>query len=522
MTGKTLIIGIDGLGMDLVNRWFNVGAQHAAPLQPVEGSDFPNLSRLILDGARAKLRSVMPLNSAAAWTSFLTGRTPAGHGIFGFTRAHSDGYHRSIAGCDDIGAATLWDIANAHGAPVGMVNCPMTYPPPKLDGFVISGIPIPYNQVWAYPPDAQESLRDLFGPYIVDLPWWDVGDGTPGRREAFIAGMYQMARKREEATLWAMRNRPWRIMTLIFTGTDRLLHSFWHLSDPSHPSHDKAGAEAHGREIRRYFILLDDIIGKVLSEAGKDVPVILMSDHGFGPLHYRFHLRRWLENHKYLKYLPKRDPSHNDQSLDECLRGVDWRNTVAYPASISESGIWINKAGRQARGVVEKDRCDELLERIIVQLVKTAPKGHRPIERVFRREEVLSGPYLDEAPDLLIKTSDTYIVDDAAADSEISPSTRETATHRTFGIFSAHGQGFRRGVDLGELSIVDVLPTVLAAAGIPIPENIEGIPALKAFESPPRLIESKIVIPPRVRRTLSGQNKEEKAMKDQLKGLGYL
>lgn len=522
MSRRALIIGIDGLDMDLVNRWFHVEAISEAPAQPIKGSDLPNLSRLIFGGARAKLRSVTPLNSAAAWTSFLTARNPGGHGIFGFTRTHHDGYHRSTARCDDIGAATIWEMANSSGAPVGLINCPMTYPPPKLDGFVISGIPIPYNQVWAYPPEVEASLRDKFGPYSVDLPWWDLGDGTPGRREAFIADMYRMARKREEVTLWSMRARPWRILAVIFTGTDRLLHSFWHLSDPSHPSHDKAGAAAHGREIRRYFILLDEIIGRILAEAGEETPVILMSDHGFGPLHYRFHLRRWLENHNYLKYLPKDDPSYNDESLDDCLRGVDWRNTYAYPASLSESGIWINKAGRQANGIVSGDREEEITERLLVELSEAAPNGHHPIERVYRREEVISGQYLEEAPDLLIKPRDTYIVDDAASEAEISPSARETATHRTFGIFAASGPGLRKGADLGELSIVDVLPTALAAAGIPIPENIEGIPAMKAFESPPRLIESKIVMPSRARRSLPMPDQEEKAMKDQLKGIGYL
>jgi len=501
---NVVLLGIDGADWAFLDDWIESGAM-------------PNIAALVKNGVRAPLDSVMPLNSAAAWVSIITGRSPGGHGIFGFTRCGQGGYVRRPVSTDDIGAATLWDAVNAAGEPLGVVNCPITYPPPELDGFAISGILVSHNDLWAHPPELEAELRGLFGPYMVDVAWALVDDAGPGEREKFLADMYLMARKQEEVALKCMATRPWSVLAVFFTGTDRIMHRLWHYIDRRHPLHDSDAAKIFGDEIRKYYVLIDDIIGRILEKAG-DASVIVASDHGFGALYHRFYLRRWLAERDYLV----EDASIESVETDEALCGIDLSASKTFPASLSESGLWINLKGRQAQGMVDANEYDELRVRIIRELEGfEAEDGSKPVKRAVRREDVLAGPFVDEAPDILIEPNDLFIVDDAPSEEVIKLSMRETGTHRPSGIFMASGPGFERGATLSRLNSVDILPTLLAAAGLPVPEGIEGRVVEEAFDEPPRVIHSP-PISPRRQRKKPDSLEEDKKKKNLLKGLGYL
>lgn len=56
--------------------------------------------------------------------------------------------------------------------------------------------------------------------------------------------------------------------------------------------------------------------------------------------------------------------------------------------------------------------------------------------------------------------------------------------HRKFGILLMTGPGLKRGVEMGDASVLDVAPTVLAMMGLPVAEDLEGRPLLEAFDPP--------------------------------------
>ena len=58
-------------------------------------------------------------------------------------------------------------------------------------------------------------------------------------------------------------------------------------------------------------------------------------------------------------------------------------------------------------------------------------------------------------------------------------------THRDDGILVASGAGIRAGRLAEPASIVDVMPTVLAAAGVPIPDDVDGRVLAEVFTEPP-------------------------------------
>ena len=501
---KIILFGIDGADWAFLNEWI--------------GSGFlPNLATLVKSGVRASLQSVLPLNSASAWVTIITGRSPGAHGIFGFMRNDIKTYKRRPVCPDDIGAAAIWDILNAHGEPIGVINCPITYPPPAVNGFIVSGILIPHNDLWAYPPEVESQLRNLFRPYLVDVTWTSVDEDRPGDLEKFLADIYLMTRKQEEVALKCLTTWPWQALAVFFTGTDRIMHRFWHLTDENHPRHSPDAAKIFKDEIRKYFSLIDDVIGSII-EKNPGVPVIVVSDHGFGPLHRRFYSRKWLEKRGYLV----RKKADDSSDVDEALKGINFDMSRAFPASISESGVWINLKGRQQNGIVSTGDYEQLREKIIRELEEYQVEGReRPVKKAIRREETLKGPYIEEAPDILINASETFIIDDGVSDVVVGPSNRETGTHRPAGIFIASGQGFKQGAILPDFYLVDVLPTFLTACNLPVPKDLEGKVIFEAFDRPPDVIYSPPITHKRPTRN-GDMLEEDQKRKEQLKGLGYL
>ena len=68
---KVLVIGLDGATLDIIK-----------PM--VEAGRLPTFASFIQEGVWGKLRSTVLPVTPPAWTSFMTGKNPGKHGIFGF------------------------------------------------------------------------------------------------------------------------------------------------------------------------------------------------------------------------------------------------------------------------------------------------------------------------------------------------------------------------------------------------------------------------------------------------------
>ena len=64
----TIVIGLDGATFSILD-----------PL--MEAGHMPFLQQLTTEGVRAELASTIPPITPPAWTTIMTGRSPAGHGI---------------------------------------------------------------------------------------------------------------------------------------------------------------------------------------------------------------------------------------------------------------------------------------------------------------------------------------------------------------------------------------------------------------------------------------------------------
>jgi hypothetical protein len=118
---------------------------------------------------------------------------------------------------------------------------------------------------------------------------------------------------------------------------------------------------------------------------------------------------------------------------------------------------------------------------------------------VLRKEEVLSGPYLDRAPDLLLQPAPNYSLTHARA--LVEPADWLSGDHRPEGVYALAGPGIAAG-EGPEISLADFASQVVEATGL---------------EPDPEWSRSQTLEPVGV-----FSEEDERAVEERLRGLGYL
>ncbi len=188
-----------------------------------------------------------------------------------------------------------------------------------------------------------------------------------------------------------------------FCVNDQLSHVFWRTIDPMHPLYTDDLNKKYGHVIEELYMAYDKIVAKTLEYVDDDTLLIIMSDHGFTSFRRTVHTNTILLNNGYISLV-----NPEDQGKSEFFKNVNWEETKAYNLGIN--AVYINLYGREPEGIVFEDEYDEVCEEIRSMLLNYVdPKnGKHPIKHVARREEIYSGPYVANAPDLIIGYEDGY------------------------------------------------------------------------------------------------------------------
>lgn len=289
----------------------------------------------------------------------------------------------------------------------------------------------------------------------------------------------------------ALREDDWRLLVSVFLFPDRLQHMLYRFADPEHPNHDPALAERYGGGIRDGYREMDRIVGETAAAAPPGTALLVVSDHGFHSFRKQFQVNTWLARNGYLQAAAGTSGERRLEDLfdPEALffSGVDWSRTSAFALGLS--GIYLNQRGREPEGIVAPgaEREALLAELESALLAFRDPETGEPVVReTHRREEIYDGPFVAEAPDLILGLEPGYRIGwqstlgGMPAD-PVTPnldnwsgdhcSMVETAgvlfSNRTLGAGAEGGPALR-----------DVAPTVLALLGLAPPEEMDGIPLL--------------------------------------------
>jgi predicted AlkP superfamily phosphohydrolase/phosphomutase len=146
------------------------------------------------------------------------------------------------------------------------------------------------------------------------------------------------------------------------------------------------------------YVAMDTVLEQALDAIDDKTVLFVVSDHGFAPYHRSFHANSWLLENGYLQL--QRGREREDVAY---LDGIDWRYTRAYALGIN--GLYLNVKGRERRGNVQRGPEREALLAELAQGLESIVDpvtGIRPIKHAYLADESYTGPYTNDAPDIIL------------------------------------------------------------------------------------------------------------------------
>lgn len=494
---ETLLVGIDAGCLPVFRELFEEGR-------------LPALRSLVEDGFAAPMESQIPPWTPSAWPSLYTGVNPGKHGVYGFVS--NEGYDWRVVTADDVREYTLWELLDRHGLTSVVVNAPVTFPPPAIDGAVLPGFIGPEDPE-CHPPGLLDEVREAIGEYRL-YPAYHTED------EAFTRDQ----KRSEYVDLVRMRGEAFSYLA----GKYDPQFGFVQFQRPDTVFHEFGGDRGM---VRAVYEATDRAIARVLEDCDPD-RVFVASDHGMGrydgaDFHVNDHLREegYVTATKGGKGMPGWRPIRDslregevteswEPSLFERLAAgaasvgltarrvqsalervhlaetvghylpdnvsrtsaeqVDFAESVAYLRARTELGVRINLEGREPDGVVPPSEYESVRSELIESLRSvTAPCGEPVFERVAPREAFFEGPYVEDAADVIVVPNG---FDHFLSDQLHGRPFSETGTawnHKRDGVFLAAGEGIDTGAE-ADPHLFDVAPTVLASLGVAPNERMDG------------------------------------------------
>ena len=617
---RAVILGFDGMDPELTERFIAEGR-------------LPNLARLRQQGTFRKLRTTYPAISPVAWSTFMTGVNPGKHNIYDFLARDLANYLPYLSSAEIKGPKHSWKIGK-YTIPLGgarikgmrrgtpfwhwlgeagifcsVLRVPVTFPPEKFSGVLLSGMCVPDlkgsqgtfcfcstrpsgdkfreggvrvpierkgNRYSSYVPGPEDPLSGGSGELRVNFqidPEPDknqarltvdsekftlkVGDYSgwipvkfragvgfsahgicrfylkevspelevyvtpvnidPGRPDlpishpvtysiylaklfgpyatlglaedtwalnekvlddqAFLAQCYANHEDRERMLFDALEKTQQGLCACVFDTTDRVQHMFWRYLDDDHPAARGVPRNQRPSVIQDLYARMDELIGRVMKQIDDHTLLMIVSDHGFKSFARCVNLNAWLHQNGYLAL--KSGKTESGDWFDD----VNWSRTRAYTMGLN--GLYLNLKGREREGIVEPgaeaESLKDELRRKLDGLADPA-SGRIGITGVFDCDAVYAGPYVDNAPDLIVGYGDGFR---ASWDSVMGKVTSQIFEDNLKAWSGDHcidprlvpGVLFcNQKISEEKPAIVDVAPTILKLFGLALPRHLDGTP----------------------------------------------
>jgi predicted AlkP superfamily phosphohydrolase/phosphomutase len=325
---------------------------------------------------------------------------------------------------------------------------------------------------------------------------WPLNEGRMDEH-TFMEDLYKAFDDRAQVILSRIDARNWDLLVGVIESTDRVQHMMWRLIDPQHPMYDAALAAKFGDSILRVYRRADQFVGEVLERIEPETTVLIVSDHGFHSWRKAVNLNTWLVQQGYMG-IQTQAAQPGEKKLDDLFGGgefwenVDWSRTRAYAMGLGQ--IYFNLRGREARGIVSpgaeaKQLADDLAARL---LTMTDPEdGSRIVRAVYKRDDVYSGEFIQNASELQVGMEEGYRVSWQTAlggspQGIVYPNMKKwSGDHGGYDFATTAGVLIsNKPIAAASPSIVDIAPTVLKFFGISVPDAIDGKPLLDETRSP--------------------------------------
>jgi len=407
-----------------------------------QGLELPNIRALIADGVWAtNSRTVFPSVTHPGHTTLLTGVTPRVHGVYSnglLDRRTGERFHPTNKPRTEIvRVPTIFDAAKAKGLSTASFFWPETRDDPAID----FNVPEVFDEnrkadLSAVDPKIVKELNRAGIPIELYFRWYQTF--RQGAGDGLLA----------EAAAYALTTKKSELTALHILVTDQAQHDW----GPHHYRSSAALTQADAAV---------GILRDAVEEAGMtdETTFIIAADHGFHSVEHEVNIHPALERSGIL------------DKVD--VGGYGWMMWVRPKESFDEA----TDGPRVAAAL------NDLLE-------------HENIVRVIGPDELPSVglPRWEESPlslghSVVLADADTYLVMDSESDS-MERRLKETAAH-SHGYLPEHprmrtalvlsGAGVKKGVVIGEVSNLDVAPTIAELLGLDF-KQVEGRVLTEALE----------------------------------------
>jgi len=462
----------------------------------------------------------------------LTGMNPGNLGVFSFIN-----FDGSLATMRAIQYPKIWNILDKHNRSSCIVNVPATFPPEKVNGVMISGFAPSEKSNYTYPKHLKEDIKGFRNDRIEEeLRKLRKKKRYKKSRKKFFDLMIEQTERRYDVFKKLNQEKDYVFSMFWIRATDIIQHYYWEYKE----------------SLLQFYIKVDDILSDILSNF-PERNLFVVSDHGFESRPERFFFANtWLRKQGYLKqmggplighivnfgqffaynYLDRKlldkilvlwesikNKSSSNQkyaiSKMDNIPGIDKKNSKAYLSTAF--GIRVNNGYTY----------EAIREEIIEKLKKLKDEnGDSVIRGIWKKEEVFTGKYMKEIPDIVFLTSEKYVPFPALTKNLFGKVKRsgywwQSGEHfrARDGILMACGPAIRKNNDLINANIEDIFPTILHLLGFEIPRYVDGKVLTKISVRPhkPVFKEYEYVSEEIVKL----ERKDEEEIKDRLRELGY-
>lgn len=469
---KLVVIGIDGGNWEFIEPWI------------VEGK-LPHIKYLKENGVWANSISQLPTVTCPNWKCYTTGKNPGKLGVFWWQCVDKEKKRLVGFNSSSFKSLEIFDYMGARNFRVGVINTPLTYPPKKVNGFMISGHPVPQEKNYTYPPSLEQELKQKYN-YRVNPK----GNIATELLKETVEEIHNLIRLR------------FQVARDLIEEVDFLQISLFYINVLQHFLFNESST-LKGWEI------IDENIGYFINEGYN---IILMSDHGTHKIDRLFYKNVWLEKEGYLKL--KKVPADilgnvlrklgitgekliclaNKLRIDNFLKNrlpqkvygwiptssgvilrntwipeqkIDWENSKALATGQGSIYILIDR---------NKEEYATIRDEIVEKLKKLRTDNNRNVaKRVYKCEEFYTGKYLNLAPDIIYEQGrSVYSVGGIGGDRIFATPEKWKGENLREGIFLAYGNDIKNGEKLEDMSILDIAPTILQWLNIPVPKDMDG------------------------------------------------
>ena len=522
---KTLVLGLDGASFNFIKEW-------------IDQDLLPNFQELMERGSSGDLESCLPPVTMPAWRVYSTGKYPGKLGIYWHQQLDMNSHKVITPNATMVKSADHWDYLNKAGIRSGIVGMPDLYPPRSVDGFVVCGGPSASWDNLTYPESWGSKLEnDINYEFCLMGDFSGANESSPIVQEAL-----DVLEKTFRGAEYIYQRDPVDYLQVVLFDINRIQHFFYD-SDPTLRAWQIADKwlgdlssqfdyifilSDHGTERleRAFFLNVWLKQNGYLSTRFKPMdalPMIGINRTTLGRIAKFFNLRRFLDFEavrKYSSILPAATGVFGEFGNQAVLDRLEWGKTRAI--ALAQGPIYINRE-------LIPDDCDylkfreELVEKL-ESLVEPL-SGKKVFKKVFLKEDIYTGPYLDQAPDLLALNHDEF--HNRAGLNQPTVFANQWAwkgNNRLNGLFMAAGPGIRPGYIANGVRIVDLAPTILHINNVPIPDDMDGKVIEEIFDPQSELARRPIRFQEPIYYGESGAVTDtfDEVVETRLRDLGYL